>query len=138
MNRAILQGYSLKRYHMKYMRILTFCLEGCFLSQNTSTYSDWCQNDLKMINKTAMIFGLILYFLNVKKSSKTVFMKNIYHLFLLNEVDNKVVLNRNLQKLNHISNCFLCYETDIIVYFNTMKSKKPVLILAKNNRLNNF
>lgn len=74
-----------------------------------------------MINKTAMIFGLILYFLNVKKSSKTVFMKNIYHLFLLNEVDIKVVLNRNLQKLNHISNCFLCYETDIIVYFNTMK-----------------
>lgn len=101
MNRAILQGYSLKRYHMKYMRILTFCLEGCFLSQNTSTYSDWCQNDLKMINKTAMIFGLILYFLNVKKSSKTVFMKNIYHLFLLNEVDIKVVLNRNLQKQSH-------------------------------------
>lgn len=51
-----------------------------------------------MINKTAMIFGLILYYLNVKKSSKTVFMKNIYHLFLLNEVDIKVVLNRNLQK----------------------------------------
>lgn len=48
MNRAILQGYSLKRYHMKYMRILTFCLEGCFFYLKTLPL---IQIDVKMTSK---------------------------------------------------------------------------------------